>query len=111
MQAPLAPVEMASPVQLPTSASSSLRSWLVLSALLSFIFFLFLPTLRFEFVYDDKSAIVLNPTLQSLTHVGGFFSHDVWGHAAGSVANYYRPLHLLWMAINYACFDLEPAGW
>ncbi len=88
------------------------KRWpIVLALIAAACFLLFLQTSAFEFVYDDRSGIVYNPSIQSWKEAPGYFLRSVWGHSEGTVANYYRPLHLLWMLANYSSFGLEPTGW
>jgi tetratricopeptide (TPR) repeat protein len=71
----------------------------------------YLQTLVFGFVFDDHGQIVGNPRVQSWSHLGGYFTGDVWRSPAGFPGNYYRPLFLLWLLVNHTLFDAWPAGW
>jgi protein O-mannosyl-transferase len=73
---------------------------------------LYVSCLRYEFVYDDNSQIVLNPAITSTSHISEYFSNHVWANILPDApANYYRPIFLLWLLINYKLFGLSPAGW
>ena len=72
----------------------------------------YLGTVRFGFVYDDYPQILFNPFVRAWRYVPQYFLNSVWKHmdplAAG---NYYRPLFLLWVRVNYAAFGNRPFGW
>jgi protein O-mannosyl-transferase len=69
-------------------------------------------TLRFAFVYDDEEQIVQNALVHSWRFVPQYFQSSVWQYFyPGSLANYYRPLNMLWFRLNDAVFGLHPAGW
>lgn len=73
---------------------------------------LYLPSLWFPFVYDDLPQILDNPRVQSWEHLPSYFTDHVWAQRVGSVqANYYRPLFLVWLLINYTLFETNPVGW
>src|SRR6202140_1296400 len=69
-------------------------------------------TLTFEFVYDDVPQILKNPAIQSWRYLPQYWTSHVWAaiypHSAG---NYYRPLFLLWLRLNYVLFGDRPMGW
>ncbi len=69
-------------------------------------------TLGFEFVYDDFGSIVENPALHSWHSVPQYFTQQVWyGFRPDWQLNYYRPVFLLWLRLNYFVFGLHPWGW
>ena len=69
-------------------------------------------TLRFGFVYDDQSLIVQNPFLRAWHYVPQYFASSLWKHTSPlAPANYYRPLFLLLLRMNYAIFTDRPFGW
>jgi protein O-mannosyl-transferase len=73
---------------------------------------LYFSTFRFEFVYDDVTQIVNNPLIRSWHNLPWMFTTDVWRflnpHVVG---NYWRPLFMVWLLINYKIFALNPIGW
>jgi protein O-mannosyl-transferase len=75
-------------------------------------FIVYAGTLAFNFVYDDRAQVLDNKIITSWSYVPGYFAHHVWflidPHV---VANYYRPVFLLWLKINYSLFGLSPAWW
>jgi protein O-mannosyl-transferase len=72
----------------------------------------YLGTIRFDFVYDDYSQIVYNPFLRAWHYVPQFFVSSVWKQMAPlTPGNYYRPLFLVLMRVNYSIFADRPLGW
>jgi tetratricopeptide (TPR) repeat protein len=70
------------------------------------------PALEYGFVFDDIQQIVKNPALTSWNYLPQYFTANVWaGVFPGINGNYYRPLFLLWLRINYLLFKLAPWGW
>jgi Tfp pilus assembly protein PilF len=74
--------------------------------------FTYLGTVRFGFVYDDQTRILSNPFIRSWQYVPGYFVKSVWKYAdALALGNYYRPLFVLWLRLNYSVFAVRPLGW
>ncbi|HMD83368.1 MAG TPA: tetratricopeptide repeat protein [Terriglobia bacterium] len=74
--------------------------------------FVYIPTLGFEFVYDDKPQIIQNPAIHAWRYVPHYFTSHAWAELYPNVSgNYYRPLFLLWFRLNHAIFGLNPEGW
>lgn len=72
----------------------------------------YLGTLRHGFVYDDPDQIVNNPAVHSWSHLPRYFTSDVWPHtSADEVGNFYRPVFLLWLLLNYTIGGLNPMWW
>lgn len=72
----------------------------------------YLATLWFGFAYDDTPQILKNPAIQSWHHLPQYFTSHVWAAIyPNSTGNYYRPLFLLWLRLNYAVFGINPFGW
>jgi protein O-mannosyl-transferase len=72
----------------------------------------YLGTLSFGFVYDDAPQILRNPAIQHWQYVPQYFTSHVWAAIyPNSTGNYYRPVFLLWLRLNYALFGATPAGW
>jgi protein O-mannosyl-transferase len=72
----------------------------------------YVRTLTFDFVYDDVPQILKNPAIQSWRYLPQYWTSHVWAaiypHSTG---NYYRPLFLLWLRVNYVLFGDRPMGW
>ncbi|MBZ5664312.1 MAG: tetratricopeptide repeat protein [Acidobacteriia bacterium] len=72
----------------------------------------YLGTLAFGFVYDDVPQILKNPAIHDWRYLPQYFTSHVWAAIyPNSAGNYYRPLFLLWLRLNYALFGENPAGW
>lgn len=79
----------------------------VLVAMLTYV-----ATLRFGFVYDDNQQIVQNPLIHSWGNIPLFFKTDVWRFwNPAVVGNYWRPLFMVWLLLNFKMFGLNPVGW
>ena len=80
-------------------------------ALLLLALLVYAPSLQYGFVVDDHGQILKNLRVQNPGFVLSYFTQDVWGSAPGTSTNYYRPLFLLWLRLQYLLFGLAPAGW
>jgi tetratricopeptide (TPR) repeat protein len=75
-------------------------------------FLAYLDTLSFQFVQDDEYQILGNVYLRSWSYLPRYFTKDVWAFMHPNYpGNYYRPLFLLWLRLNYLLFGLHPWGW
>jgi protein O-mannosyl-transferase len=84
----------------------------LLLAVLLLTVVLYLPVFSYEFVFDDHNQIVANERIQSWSYLPGYFSEHVWAQLYGhGQANYYRPLFVTWLLINYSAFASDPLGW
>jgi len=69
-------------------------------------------TLRFQFIYDDNQQILNDPLIRSWHNLPLLLKVDVWRFwNPGVIGNYWRPLFMLWLVINYKIFGLNPIGW
>jgi hypothetical protein len=69
--------------------------------ILAIAFLTYLPTINYQFVYDDTPLILLNPWM-NWKSVGNLVSHHMWATATGSgyyPANFYRPIFMLWLLV------------
>lgn len=72
----------------------------------------YLGTLAYGFVYDDVLQVFQSPALHEWRYLPQYFtSHVLAALHPGAGGNYYRPLLLLWLRLNYVLFGTEPAGW
>lgn len=66
----------------------------------------------FGFVYDDEAQVVRASFLRSWHFLPSYFSTHVWHwlypHAPG---NYYRPVFLSWLLLNFKLFALHAPAW
>ena len=61
-------------------------------------------------LYDDQHQIVHNQTLE-WSLAPGYFVHDVWRFAQPLYRNFYRPVFLLWLLINWKLFAMNAVAW
>ncbi|HET7842145.1 MAG TPA: tetratricopeptide repeat protein, partial [Terriglobia bacterium] len=105
---------MVSP-QIPESVESpawTRAEFVLLGALLAATFLLYSPTLRYEFVYDDRLLLLQNPQLLSWRFVPQFFRENFTSSAlAGAASVYYRPVLLVWMLVNVKLWGMNPVPW
>jgi len=94
----------------PTSNPVTRNRWPA-AILLLVTFLVYIPTLRFQFVYDDMHQVVGNSYIQSWTYLPDYFTKHVWSQSESYNVRYYRPLFLVWLRLNHALFGLEPAYW
>jgi hypothetical protein len=73
-------------------------------------FVAYMGTLRYDFVSDDVHVIVQNPFVQSWSFAPRYFTEHLWSFKT-PVGNYYRPIFLVWLAINHTLFGLNPVGY
>ena len=86
--------------------------WVVLSVILLAAFLVYSNTLRFDFVYDDRGQILANVQVHAWRYVPHYFLERVWSFAyPGLQGNYYRPMFLLFLLLNYKIFGPFAAGW
>ncbi len=83
----------------------------LLPIVLVLTFLVFLPSLHYDFVYDDYQLIVTNPRLTSWSYFPGYFSTHFWSQSTMWAAKYYRPLFLTWLRFNFAAFGLTASLW
>ena len=99
------------------SEGSSVEKWLAKRGIAPTLacavaFLAFIPTLSFQFIYDDKPQIIENPAIHAWHYLPGYFTSHAWAELYPHVSgNYYRPLFLLWFRLNHALFGLDPKGW
>lgn len=87
---------------------------LVLGVAAVLTIFAYSGSLRGEFVYDDDIEIVENPYIQHSQYFWRAMRSDVWafkGQREQAWSNYWRPMFVAWMALNYRLFGLETTGW
>lgn len=100
-----------STVLAPQHSQSRLKRWypLFICVITSL---LYLPTLRFEFVYDDSSQIAHNPLITSWKNLPLLFRTDVWRFQNPLVTgNFWRPMFMAWLLINHLLFGLNTVWW
>jgi protein O-mannosyl-transferase len=86
--------------------------WVAVSLVLLTTFLAYSGTLWFKFVYDDRGQILANVQVHSWRYVPHYFLERVWSFAyPGIPGNYYRPIFLLFLLLNYKIFGPYAAGW
>jgi protein O-mannosyl-transferase len=84
----------------------------VLSLILLITFLVYSNALRFDFVYDDRGQILANVQVHAWRYLPHYFFERVWSFAyPGIQGNYYRPIFLLFLLLNYKIFGPYAAGW
>ncbi len=86
----------------------------VLLAALALIGLAFWPAVHGGFVYDDHQQIEDNPLIQQAQLLGKALTSDVWafsGNAVETTSNYWRPLFVATLAVEYHWFGAHPFGW
>ncbi|MFY9822233.1 MAG: tetratricopeptide repeat protein [Thermoanaerobaculia bacterium] len=67
-----------------------------------------------QFVYDDQKQILQNPLIQEPHLLGKALVSDVWafsGAEGKAWSNYWRPLFVAGLSLQYALFGTDPVGW
>ncbi|MEO8670385.1 MAG: tetratricopeptide repeat protein [Tahibacter sp.] len=75
---------------------------------------LYLPTLRYGFIYDDVLLVAHNESIRSLAASLGYFQQDFDAYTRGwegTQSNYYRPLVFVFMATLWPWTGDDPARW
>jgi hypothetical protein len=89
-----------------------LPAWWGIAVVLALTFAVYVPTLRYQFVHDDRGQIVENPAVHTWHAVPTYFTAQVWAAVKPEdLGNYYRPLFLLWLRINDVVFGNHAWGW
>src|ERR1700722_4835856 len=96
---------------------SSTQSWIdrpglaetVVCAITALVY---MATLSFGFAYYLIPQTLQNPAVHEWRFVPQYFSSHVWAAIYPNTSgNYYRPIFLLWLRLNYAFFGADAAGW
>jgi len=97
-----------------SSKAGGLRPWLVFGGAALVAFLLYLPTLRYGFVWDDGILILNNPALNRTDPVElltrGFWHNPGTAPTEGDMA-YYRPLAGLSFYVDRKVWGLRPTGY
>ena len=73
-------------------------------------FLIYMPALKFGFIFDDHKQIVDNPQVQSWSYLPQIFMTYLWNQKKGP-GYYYRPLFSLWLLVVHAVGGLSPWIW
>lgn len=86
--------------------------WVPVALVLLVTFLAYSGTLWFKFVYDDRGQILANVQVHQWRFLPHYFTEQVWSFAyPGIHGNYYRPIFLLFLLLNYKIFGPYAAGW
>jgi protein O-mannosyl-transferase len=107
-----------------SSTSRASSSWATLSIsegralilIVAVIILVFTNTLPYPFIHDDVFVIVGNPQIRSWNNILHAFTTDVWNFRTQlgtqlPMPPYYRPMHTIYMTVNYKIFGLWAQGW
>ena len=67
-----------------------------------------------KFVYDDNFQIADNPYIQQGQYLWKAMTSDVWafkGNPGETKSNYWRPVFVGWLILNYKLFGTDTTGW
>ena len=89
------------------------RARLLVPATIAAVTFLaYASTLALGFVFDDHVLILTNDSIRAWHYFPSYFASHIWSFRYPHLlANYYRPLFLTWLRLNYMLFGLRPWGW
>ncbi len=87
--------------------NKSLALWLVIL----FSLLLYLPTIRYDFVYDDEVLLPHHPWIKHPSHIPKILTSSVWDDTKEHPIQYYRPVQLLLYQAVYLIFGLHPAAY
>src|SRR5215475_13930631 len=62
----------------------------------------YVPTLSYAFVSDDSRQISMASTRYAWSYIPSYFTTDIWSFVEQSKSNYYRPVFLIWLLLNYS---------
>lgn len=75
---------------------------------------LYLPTLRFGFLFDDRPLLIDNPIVQAPRGLGEILTTDLDADARNTespATNYLRPLFIAFASVLHRSFRDAPLGW
>lgn len=81
--------------------------WVVIAATAA----VYAETASYGFVYDDPRQIEMSRSRFTWSQAPGYFTTDVWDYVNRQTGNYYRPVFLLWLLVNYQLFGLSQPLW
>ena len=90
------------------------RELAILAAILLATALVYLPSLRYGWVWDDKCPNRGATALHSWSGVAKSFIYDSWWFRDPTIlpqSAYYRPFQAAWFGLNYLILGLHPAAW
>ena len=89
---------------------SPLGVYIIAVAAAASVIAIYSPALNFQFVLDDH-RFVGDPRLQSAGHLWEYFTSYVWAQIPGGPIEFYRPLFLVWLRLNFILSETSSWGW
>ncbi len=86
------------------------RTQLLLALVLLVTGLAYIQSVNFQFTYDDEPQIVQNPRVHSAYFIPNYFRENVWAQE-GEHGNYFRPVFLLALLLQYKLFGVHVWGW
>ena len=90
------------------------RDLAILTTILLATALIYIPSIRYGWVWDDKAQTIDATELHSWAGVGKSFLHDSWWFRDPTnlpQSAYYRPFQTAWFGLNYMIFGNHPAAW
>ncbi len=82
----------------------------IMLALFAFACLVYISATSHGFVVDDHLLLVENPYVRSFHYISQIFRRDFWSfRGLGGNSNFYRPLVMLTLLLEYAAFGFRPA--
>ena len=72
---------------------------------------LYLPTLQYDFVFDDEPLIIQNLWIKDIKHLPDIFFSSSWEFFEDMKVNTYRPMQHVILMLEYYLFGLKPWGY
>jgi tetratricopeptide (TPR) repeat protein len=72
----------------------------------------YIGSLRFSFLYDDHSQILLNPHIRAWAQLPRILTSDLWSQrGAEHLGYYYRPVFSIWLLLMHTIAGFSPVIW
>ena len=89
---------------------SDIRIWIILAAILSISFVMYLPSLSNQFLWDDHTIIEDNPAMR-MPNPFLLFGETYWPPTVTNLPPpYYRPMTMLWFWLEFNIFGKSAFG-
>jgi Tfp pilus assembly protein PilF len=84
--------------------------WVPPALVAALTFLIYLPTLSYQFVWDDQMQVLTNPLVSSWSTVPRVFENNLWFQIT-SAGSFYRPFFIVWSIFAHSLFGFDPRGW
>ena len=98
-----------SSLDLRTSGPEHYR-WVPPALVAAVTFLIYLPTLGYQFVWDDQMQVVTNPLVLSWKMVPRALGKSLWFQISAT-DSFYRPFFIIWSILAHSLFGFDPRGW